>query len=148
MSAMNSYSSRKGEVPVGDDDLYAFLTDMRNFKSVIPDGLLSEWQATEEQCSFKVDKTGKVSASLSEALPHSMITYSAETFLTGKIAVQVVIEPVSRNRSSFYITAALNMNPLMRMLLGDTAGTYLEGLIDAIEGYSGYDKIRGYSRSL
>jgi len=148
MSAMTSYSSRKGEVPVGDDDLYAFLTDMRNFKSVIPGGFIDEWQATEDRCSFKADKAGKVSASLTEALPHSMITYSAETFFTGKIAVQVVIEPLSRNRSSFYITAGLNMNPLMRMLLGDSAGTYLEKLIDAIEDYSGYDRIRGCSRPL
>jgi hypothetical protein len=145
---MTSYSSRKGEVPVGDDDLYAFLTDMRNFESVIPDGYIEEWQATEDECSFRAEKAGKVSASLSEALPHSMITYSAETFLTGKIAVQVVIEPLSRNRSSFYITAGVNMNPLMRMLLGDVAGTYLEKLIDVIEGYSGYDRIRGCSRPL
>ncbi len=145
---MTSYSSRKGEVPVGDDDLYAFLTDMRNFKSVIPDGFIDDWQATEDQCNFRVATVGRVSASLSEALPHSMITYSAETLLTGKIKVQVVIEPVSRNRSSFYITAGLNMNPLMRMLLGDATGTYLEKLIDAIEGYGGYDRFRGYSRPL
>lgn len=148
MSAMTSYSSRKGEVPVGDDDLYAFLTDMRNFESVIPDGLVDEWQATEDQCTFRAEKAGRVSASLSEALPHSMITYSAETFLTGKIAVQVVIESLSRNRSSFYITAGLNMNPLLRLLVGDAAGSYLEKLIDAIEGYGGYDRIRGYSRPL
>jgi hypothetical protein len=148
MSAMTSYSSRKGEVPVGDDDLYAFLTDMRNFKPVIPNGLLDEWQATADRCSFKIDRVGKVSASLSEALPHSIITYNAETLFTGKIAVQVVIEPLSRNRSSFYITAGLNMNPLMRMLVGDSAGTYLGKLIDAIESYGGYDKIRGCSRPL
>lgn len=148
MCAMTSYSSRKGEVPVGDDDLYAFLTDMRNFKSVIPDGFIDDWQATEDNCSFRAEKTGRVSASLSEALPHSMITYSAETLFTGRVALQVVIEPISRNRSSFYITAGLNMNPLMRLLLGDAAGTYLEKLIDAIEGYGGYDRIRGYSRPL
>lgn len=148
MCAMTSYSSRKGEVPVGDDDLYAFLTDMRNFKSVIPEGLVDDWQATEDKCSFRAERAGRVSASLSEALPHSMIAYSAETLFTGKIAVQVVIEPVSRNRSSFYITAGLNMNPLVSMLVGDAAGTYLEKLIDAIEGYGGYDNIRGYSRPL
>lgn len=148
MCAMTTYSSRKGEVPVGDDDLYAFLTDMRNFRSVIPDGYVDDWQATEDRCSFRADKAGRISATLHEALPHSMISYSAETLLTGKIAVQVVIEPLSRNKSSFYITAGLNMNPLVRMLVGDAAGTYLEKLIDAIEGYGGYDRIRGCSRPL
>lgn len=148
MSPVTNYSSRKGEVPCGDGDLYAFLTDMRNFKTIIPGGLISEWNATEDQCSFKVDKTGKITASLSEALPHSEITYDAETFLTGKVKVQIMIEYISGVRSSFTINAALNMNPLMRMLLGDSAGKYLDILINAIESYDGFDKIRGYNQSL
>ncbi len=148
MSPVTNYSSRRGEVPCGDGDLYAFLTDMRNFKTIIPGSLISEWNATEDQCSFKVDKTGKITASLSEALPHSEITYDAETFLTGKVKVQIMIEYISGVRSSFTINAALNMNPLMRMLLGDSAGKYLDILINAIESYDGFDKIRGYNQSL
>ena len=148
MSAMTTYTSRKGEVPCGDSDLYAFLTDMRNFGSVVPDGIVTDWEATEDQCSFKIENTGKIKASLTEALPHSMIAYNAETFFTGKVAVQVVIEHVSSNKSLFYITAGLNMNPLLRMLVGDTAGTYLERVIDAIEAYDGFDKVRGCNRPL
>ena len=44
--------------------------------------------------------------------------------------------------------ADLNMNPLIRMLIGDAAPQYLDKLIDMIEKYDGYDKIRGYSQSL
>lgn len=132
----------------GDKDLYAFLTDMRNLKTVVPDGLMTDWEATADHCSFKVEKAGKITASLAEALPHSMIRYDAETFMTGRMTVQVIIENISNSRSSFHLAAAVNMNPIMKMLVGDSAGRYLDSLIDAIESYNGFDQVRGYSQSL
>ncbi|MBE0677271.1 MAG: hypothetical protein IH592_00765 [Bacteroidales bacterium] len=148
MSPLRTYTSRRGEVPCGDADLYAFLTDMRNLQTVVPDGLLTDWQATEDHCSFKIEKAGRITVSLSEALPHSMITYDAETFLTGKMSIQVSIEYISGMRSAFHITAGVNMNPILKMMVGDSAGRYLDSLIDAIEAYSGYDKVRGCNQSL
>jgi hypothetical protein len=148
MSPTENYTSRKGEVPCGDSDLYAFLTDMRNFRDVIPAGtLFSDWEATEDRCSFKIEKTGRITVALTEALPHSIVTYTAETFLTGNITIQVMIEYITNNKSELYITTNLNMNPFVKMLVGDSAARYLDNLIDAIENYTGYDKIRGCNQS-
>ncbi|MCB0800249.1 MAG: hypothetical protein H6545_02700 [Bacteroidales bacterium] len=144
---MTTYTSRRGEVPCGDGDLYAFLTDMRNFGSVIPGGTVTEWEATEDRCSFKADGVGRITASLSEALPHSMITYEAESFLTGKVKVRVNIEYISNMRSAVRIDTGLNMNPLMKMIIGDAAGRYLEQLMDMVESYGGYDRVRGCNQS-
>ncbi|MFN2314243.1 MAG: hypothetical protein ABR531_07275 [Bacteroidales bacterium] len=145
---MTTYTSRRGEVPCGDSDLYAFLTDIRNLKTVVPDGLLTDWEATDDHCSFKIEQAGRISVSLSEALPHSMITYDAETFVTGKMSIQVTIEYISGMRSAFHITAGVKMNPILKMMVGDSAGRYLDSLIDAIEAYGGYDKVRGCNQSL
>lgn len=147
MSPLTTYTSRRGEVPCGDADLYAFLTDMRNLETVVPNGLLTDWEATDDHCSFGIEQTGRISVSLSEALPHSMIAYNAETFLTGKMSIQVSIEYITSMRSAFHITAGVNMNPILKMMMGDSAGRYLDSLIDAIEAYSGYDKVRGCNQS-
>ena len=148
MSPMTSYTSRKGEVPCGDADLYTFLTDMRNFRGVMPENMITDWEATEDRCSFRIDRTGKITAALSDALPHSVITYDAETFLTGKARIEVKIEYITGMRSAFSIRAGVNMNPLLRMMMGDSADRYLESLIQAIESYDGFDKIRGCNQSL
>lgn len=148
MSPVTTYTSRTGEVPCGDSDLYAFLTDMRNLSTVVPEGMITDWQATEDHCSFKIEKTGRISASLAEALPHSLIKYNAETFLTGRMTIEVEIEFITNFRSSFHLTAGVNMNPIMKLFLGDSAGRYLDSLIDAIESYKGFDKVRGYNQSL
>lgn len=147
MSPMTTYTSRKGEVPCGDSDLYAFLTDLRNFRSVIPDGEVSDWEATEDRCSFKNESTGRLTVSLSEALPHSEINYEAESFLSGKVKIRISLEYLSSMRSAVRIDAGLNMNPLLRMLIGDSAGKYLETLMDLIESYGGYDQVRGCNQS-
>jgi len=39
------------------------------------------------------------------------------------------------------------MNPLMKMIVGGSAGRYLDSLIDAIESYKGYDRVRGCNQS-
>lgn len=147
MSPMTTFTSRRGEVPCGDSDLYAFLTDMRNFRSVLPEDTVTDWEATEERCSFRTDGAGRVTVSLSEAMPHSEITYDAESFLTGKVKVRVSLEFISGMRSAVRIDAGLNMNPLLRMLVGDSAGKYLETLMDLIETYDGYEKVRGCNQS-
>jgi hypothetical protein len=148
MSASRSYTSKTGEVPCGDGDLYAFLTDMRNFKEVLPPGMISAWEATTDKCSFRVEKAGRVNVRLKEALPHSMVSYTAENLFTGSLSLQVVIEFVSSLRSKIYLKAEVKMKPLVRMLIGDSAQPYLDKLIDMIEDYKGYDKIRGCNQSL
>lgn len=147
MSPMTTFTSRRGEVPCGDGDLYAFLTDMRNFRSVLPEDTVTDWEATEDRCSFRTDGAGRITVSLSEAMPHSEITYDAESFLTGKVKVRVTIEFISSNRSAVRVDAGLNMNPLLRMLVGDSAGKYMETLMDLIESYDGYDRVRGCNQS-
>jgi len=147
MSPMTTFTSRKGEVPCGDSDLYAFLTDMRNFQTVLPSGSVTDWEATEDRCSFKTDGAGRITVALSEALPHSEISYEAESFLTGKVKVRITIEFISGMRSAVRVDTGLNMNPLLRMLIGDSAGRYLEMLMDIIESYDGYDRVRGCNQS-
>lgn len=148
MSPVTTYTSRKGVVPCEDRDLYTFLTDMRNFRSVIPDNIITDWQATEDKCSFRVESTGKLTVMLREALPHSMVSYTAEMMITGSVAVHVMIEYIDGATSGIHLIADVNMNPIVRMLVGDSAPKYLDAVIGAIESYKDYEKIKGCNQSL
>lgn len=147
MSKSARYTSRTAEIPCGDADLYTFLTDMQNFREIIPAGLISDWKAGTENCSFRLDKVGKVHIELVEAMPHSMVSYSVDTLVTGKAGIQVMIGFVTGFRSEVYLNMEITMNPLVKMLIGDSAPRYIESLISAIESYKGYDRIRGCNQS-
>ncbi|MGB8358918.1 MAG: hypothetical protein WCD55_09935 [Bacteroidales bacterium] len=148
MSQSTTYTSRTGEIPCGDMDLYAFLTDLRNFRELLPYEIKSEWKASADKCSFRVEKAGRVTVRLGEALPHSMVSYEAESLFTGKVLVQIKIEYITNVRSKFYIISTIKLNPFVKMIIGDAAPKYLDILIDEIENYKGYDKIRGCNQSL
>ena len=143
MSKETTYNSRSVTVACGAEDLYAFLTDMRNFETIIPGGKITEWEADEMRCSFRIDHAGKFTASLSEALPYSGIEYLAETFITGKVTAHVDIETVDAARSKISLSVSAHLNPFVKMAVGDAAERYLDMIITAMENYDGYDRIRG-----
>ncbi|TFH46237.1 MAG: hypothetical protein E4G92_06700 [Bacteroidia bacterium] len=143
MSKETTYNSRSVTVACGPGDLYAFLTDMRNFETIIPGEKITEWEADEMSCSFRVDHAGKINASLAEAVPYSAIDYQAETFITGKITAHVAIETVDHDRSRVSISVCAHLNPFVKMAVGDAPEKYLEMIITAVENYDGYDRIRG-----
>ena len=145
MSPTTTFTGRKSVVPCRDGDLYAFLTDLRNVNSLVPQGMISDWEAEREWCSFRAEGAGRVKVTIVELLPSSLVTYQAESLFTGKVKVMVNIEHISALASEVTITATLNMNPLMKMVIGNSAERYLDMLMDHIESYDGYESIRGCS---
>lgn len=134
-------------MPCRDSDLYAFLTDMRNFREFLPEEMADNWQATAGEGSFRSDRTGTVKVSLHEAMPHTMISYKAESFIAGRAEIKIMIEFINDVRSAIQIDTGLLMNPFLRMMAGDAIDDYLGTLMDMIESYDGFDKIRGYNQS-
>ena len=51
---MTKIESKKVSIERPAEQLYAFLQDMNNFKELLPQDRISEWTATTEECSFKV----------------------------------------------------------------------------------------------
>lgn len=148
MSKATTYTSRSGKAACADKDLFAFMKDMRNFGTLIPAGSVADWQASEDQCSFRIEKAGKVTAVLSDARPFSAINYVAETFMTGKVSVTLIIESDSPERSLVTLSVTAFLNPFVKMAVGNKAEMFLNEFISAVERYDGYGKIRGYSQSL
>lgn len=46
--------STKVQVNASQEAIQAFLSDARNLYHILPQDKISDWQATEEECSFKV----------------------------------------------------------------------------------------------
>jgi len=148
MGKATTYTSRSGIAACSDKDLFAFMKDMRNLGTLIPEGAVSEWQASEDHCSFRIEKAGKVNAEISGARPCTGIDYIAETFITGKVSVTLNIEPDGPEQSRVTLAVSAYLNPFVKMALGDKAAMFLNEFISAVENFDGYAKIRGYSQSL
>ncbi|MCB9183422.1 MAG: SRPBCC family protein [Flavobacteriales bacterium] len=51
---MTRIESKKVEINKPASELLVFLEDMNNFKQLLPEGRISDWQSDGKSCSFKV----------------------------------------------------------------------------------------------
>ena len=60
------FESRTGKLSCTAEEVFDFVTDIRNFEQFIPAATISNWQAEKESCSFSVSMLGTVSFRLAE----------------------------------------------------------------------------------
>ena len=66
MDDLSYFESRSGMLTCNAEELFAFVTDIRNFGQFIPDGTITSWHAERELCSFSVSMVGTVTVRLAE----------------------------------------------------------------------------------
>jgi hypothetical protein len=66
MSSLSYFESRTGKLTCSAEEVFDFVTDIRNFEQFIPKGNISNWKAEKESCSFSVSMLGTVSLRLAE----------------------------------------------------------------------------------
>ena len=115
-------------------EIYNFLTDFRNFGSLMPEQV--EWKATAEECTFTIKGMATFGMKYKQKVPHSLI----EVERNGKAPVDFVLRcTINGNQKSevkFEFDAELN--PMMKMLAErpltnflNLLGTKLQELFDS-----------------
>ena len=59
-------------------NLFNFLSDFKNFKSILPEGKVQSFEFSENQCSFIMKGNMAISISLVEKKPYEFILFSSE----------------------------------------------------------------------
>jgi len=140
MGNYSEFISRKGTAKCNGERFFRFITDMRNFNRFVGNDL-TYWQADASHCSFSVAPVGKVTVELTSAEASSKAVYSGETGLTGKVLLNVLIEPIDTMHSGVTLTVGIELSPFLKIVIGQSVENYLERLIEALEKYDGYDLI-------
>lgn len=53
--------SKKGIIQRPSKEVFDYLKDMNNFKNLLPEDKISNWQADKDRCSFKIQGTTTIS---------------------------------------------------------------------------------------
>ena len=54
---MVTIESKKVEVNCSTEECFKFLSNMNNYKQILPDDKITDWSSTETSCFFKIQKT-------------------------------------------------------------------------------------------
>jgi hypothetical protein len=142
MSEISAFESRSGIVSCNAEELYYFLSDIRNFERFIPKDKFSEIKIDSESCSFNVSLLGRVDIHIGSKREFTEITYSGHAMQVNDFSLKAGFRSHKPASSEVRLTIIANLNPFLKMLAAEPVKTLLETLITEMEKFNGWKDIR------
>jgi carbon monoxide dehydrogenase subunit G len=112
--------------------VYNYLSDFNNFEHLMPEQI-SDWESTEEQCSFSITGMGKVGLKISEKQINESITYVPEGSIPFHFNLQANIKEISQGKCTIDYLINADLNPMLSMM----ASGPLKNLVDIMAEKTG-----------
>jgi len=129
--------SRIGKSSHSDQQIYGFITDFNNFKTLLPEGKVSGWESSGDRCSFQVDPLGRTGLQIIEKSPYSVVKIaSIPEFSRYQFSIWIQLKQVAENDTRIKITVEPHVNKMLLPMLKAPLKLFVNGLIDKMEGYS------------
>lgn len=124
------------------EEIFAFVTDIRNFERFIPVGIISNWIAEKESCSFSVSMLGTVSVRLAEKERYTKVVFSGDALKKNDFLLTLNIKDNVTDHAEVMILLSAELNPMMKMMAGKPIEQFLERLINEMESFRDWKSAR------
>lgn len=129
---MSKYTSKIGKINKQDQFIYNFLSDFRNLESVIPKDKISNFEATEDRCKFRIEGIGEAGLKTVEKKPNKLIKISSEGKAPFGFSFWIQLKPIEQeeNTTAIRLTIDAQLNPMMKMMVGKHMQKGIDSLVD------------------
>ncbi len=148
MAANAIFESRTGNLTCSPEEVYNFVTDIRNFKQFVPKDLISDWSAEKESGSFRVSSVGGVNFRLGDTKPYSRVLFSGEALSSTGFTLDLLIEEDANRPARVKVILEADMNPVLKMMVAAPAARFLETLIEQMERFRDWTGVIKDTQSL
>ena len=124
------------------EEIFAFVTDIRNFERFIPVGIISNWNAEKESCSFSVSMLGTVTVRLAEKERYTKVVFSGDALKKNDFLLTLNITDNVSDHAEVRILLNAELNPMMKMMAGKPIKQFLERLINEMESFRDWKSTR------
>lgn len=142
MSNLSYFESRSGKLTCSSEDVYAFVTDIRNFERFVPQGTISNWLADRESCSFNVAMIGTVSLRLAEKEMFNKVVYNGDALKKNDFTLVLDIGNSAKNTAEVIVSLNADLNPMLKMMASKPIVQFLEMLVNEMEKFTGWKNIK------
>ncbi|HAF27573.1 MAG TPA: SRPBCC family protein [Bacteroidales bacterium] len=131
---MGKYNSKIGKINKSDELIYNFLTDFNNLKSVIPQGKIKDFEATEDTCKFKIEGIGQAGLKIIEKEPNKLIKITSDGKSPFSFFFWIQLKPMedAQKETAIRLTIDANLNPMMKMMVGKHLQKGIDSIVDQI----------------
>lgn len=129
---MGKYTSKIGKIDKHNQLIYEFLADFRNLENVIPKDKISDFEAIEDSCKFKIDGMGQAGLKTIEKEPYSLIKISSDGKSPFGFNFWIQLKPIEQeqNATAVKLTIDAQLNPMMKMMVGKHLQKGIDSLVD------------------
>jgi hypothetical protein len=136
------FESRQGKLSASPEEVFSFVTDIRNFEQFIPKGTINNWNASKEECSFTVSMLGTVTVRLEESEKYSKAVFSGDALKKNDFLLTLHISDEGKDEAGVQVVLNAELNPMMKMIAVKPIGQFLHLIINEMEKFRGWRDIR------
>lgn len=130
---MPKIESRIGKINASEEKIFTFLSDLNNFRNLIPEDRVKDWESTEDTCSFSVEGLGRFGLRIIEKEPNKLIKISSDDQTPISFLLWTQIQKVEENESRLRISVDVTVNPFMAVMIKNPLQNFVDTLIDQAE---------------
>ena len=106
--------SKIHKIENSDEYVYNFISDFRNFKDLIPQEKVSDWNATSDKAEFSLEGIGKVGLQIAEKQPYKLVKISNQETVPFDFFLWIQLKKVEENDTRVKITIKADFNPIVK----------------------------------
>lgn len=108
--------SKKVNVPAGSEKVFKYITDLNNFKNLLPQDRISDWESTETYCSFKVQGTATIDLNLKDSTEFDHVLLESGSKSPFPFTLNIYLSGNSDETAVYQIMDA-DVNPFLKMMV-------------------------------
>ena len=135
---MTYFESRTGKLSCTAEEIYNFVTDIRNFEQFIPQETVKNWQAEKESACLNVPMLGTVNFRLAEKEMFSKVVFNGEALNKNDFSLILHISDNGKNPAEVKISLNADLNPVLKMMAAKPIGQFMEKLVNEMEVFRGW----------
>jgi carbon monoxide dehydrogenase subunit G len=135
MPDLSTFLSRKGSLTCTPPEIFDFVTDIRNFRQFVPQGIIDDLRIEAESCSFDIPPLGKVNLNLDIKEPNKKVVFRGNVMSSNDFSMVMDIVENIAGRAEVSLGLDARMNPILKMMAARPIEDFLEKLIEEMEKF-------------
>lgn len=109
--------SNKVIINANQATVFNYLTDFNNIKELLPQDKISDWQASTDDCSFKIQNAAIIPLVKDTVEPNGKINIKSGEKAPFPFTLEVFIEEQSEDKSLAYLKFEGEINAFLKMMV-------------------------------
>jgi carbon monoxide dehydrogenase subunit G len=128
--------SRIGVVKQPAEKIFNYISNFDNFRSLIPEDKVSDFESRGDACRFRVEGIGQAGLRIIEKEPYKLIKISSDEQTSFDFLLWIQIKELEPGDSRMKITTEVKLNPMMATMVKKPLKNFVDTLIDQAEKIS------------